>query len=294
MANFKFVDRDTSYLLPPSVDEWLPEDHLGRFVVEIADQMDISAIESEYTGSGSDGYHPRMMIALLFYSYATGVFSSRRIEAATYDSVATRYVAANQHPDHDTICTFRRRFLGPLGELFTQILLIAAQMELVELGDVSIDGTKVKANASKHKAMSWKRACELEDQLSEEVAQLMEKAEQADRSAEDEQSLPEELERRQDRVAKIQEAKAMIEERAAERYEAEKQEYEQKMADREAKEQKTGKKTPGREPKPPEPGPREKDQINFTDPPSRALCPPARTAGNRHGTPRQPSIWIRT
>jgi transposase len=271
MANFKLVDRKTSYLLPPSVDEWLPEDHLGRFVVEIADQLDISAIEGAYTGSGSDGYHPRMMVALLFYSYATGTFSSRKIEAATYDSVAMRYVAANQHPDHDTICTFRRRFLGPLGELFTQILLIAAEMELVELGDVSIDGTKVKANASKHKAMSWKRACELEDQLSEEVAQLMEKAEQAERSAESEESLPEELERRQDRLAQIKEAKAMIEQRAAKRYEAEKQEDEQKMAEREAKEQKTGKKTPGPKPKSPEPGPQDKDQVNFTDPESRIM-----------------------
>src|SRR5699024_4357032 len=127
MANFRFVDRDTSYLLPPSVDEWLPDDHLARFVVEITDELDISNLESGYTGSGSDGYHPRMMVALLFYSYATGVFSSRKIEAATYDSVATRYVAANQHPDHDTICTFRKRFLESLGDLFTQILLIAAE-----------------------------------------------------------------------------------------------------------------------------------------------------------------------
>jgi transposase len=271
MANFKLVDRDTSYLLPPSVDEWLPEDHLGRFVVEITDQLDISAIEGAYMGSGSEGYHPRMMVALLFYSYATGTFSSRRIETATYDSVATRYVAANQHPDHDTICTFRRRFLAPLGELFTQILLIAAEMELVELGDVSIDGTKIKADASKHKAMSWKRACELEDQLSEEVAELMEKAEEADQSAEAEQALPEELDRRENRLAQIREAKAMIEERATERYEAEQEQYEQKMANRAAKEEKTGKKTPGREPKPPEPGPRDKDQVNFTDSESRIM-----------------------
>ncbi|MGK7371533.1 MAG: IS1182 family transposase [Candidatus Halalkalibacterium sp. M3_1C_030] len=271
MPNFKLVDRETSYLLPPSVDEWLPEDHLARFVVEIVDQLDISALEGAYTGSGSDAYHPRMLTALLFYSYATGVFSSRKIEAASYESVPVRYVAANQHPDHDTICTFRRRFMEPLGDLFTQILLVAAEMELVELGDVSIDGSKIKANASKRKAMSWERACALEDQLSEEVAELLEKAEAADQGDENGQKLPEELERRQQRLARIRQAKAIIEERAEARYEEEKGAYEQKMAERRTKEKQTGKKTPGRPPKPPEPGPADTDQVNFTDPESRIM-----------------------
>ncbi|MDZ7695343.1 MAG: transposase [Balneolaceae bacterium] len=154
------------------------------------DQLDISALEGAYTGSGSDAYHPRMMLALLFYSYATGMFSSRKIEAATYESVPMRYVAANQHPARDTICTFRKRFLGPLGSLFTQILLVAAQMGLAELGDVSIDGSKFKASASKHKAMSWERACALEDQLSEEVAELLENApKQADQQDEEDGTL---------------------------------------------------------------------------------------------------------
>jgi transposase len=271
MANFKLVDRDTSYLLPPSVDEWLPEDHLARFVVEVVDQLDISALEGAYTGSGTDAYHPRMMVALLFYSYATGTFSSRKIEAASYESVPVRYVAANQHPDHDTICSFRKRFLDPLDNLFTQILLMAAEMGLTELGDVSIDGSKFKANASKHKAMSWKRACQLEDQLSEEVSELLEQAEAADRADDEDGSLPEELARRQQRLEQIARAKAMIEERAAERYEAEKADYGAKMAERRAKEERTGKKTPGRKPTPPEPGPREKDQVNFTDPQSRIM-----------------------
>src|SRR5699024_1433372 len=115
MANFRLVDRETPYLLPPSVDEWLPEGHLARFVVEITDQLDISAIERQYTGTGSDAYHPRMLLALLFYSYATETFSSRKIEKASYESVPTRYVAGTPHPDHDTICTFRRRFLEPIG-----------------------------------------------------------------------------------------------------------------------------------------------------------------------------------
>lgn len=215
----------------------------------------------QYTGSGSDAYHPRMLLALLFYSYARGTFSSRKIETASFESVPTRYVAGNQHPDHDTICTFRRRFLEPIGALFTQILMIAAEMDMVALGDVSIDGTKIKANASKHKAMSWKRACALEDQLSEEVAELLAAAEAADGQAGEGEQLPEELARRQERLGQIKQAKAMIAQRAEARYEAERGEHEQKMATRAEKEQCTGKKTPGRTPQPPEPGPRDKQQL---------------------------------
>lgn len=270
-TNFRLVDRDTAYLLPPSVDEWLPDNHLARFVVEIVDQLDISALEGVYTGSGSDAYHPRMMLALLFYCYATGTFSSRKMETATYESVPVRYVAANQHPDHDTICTFRRRFLKPLSELFVQILEIAHQMGLVEVGEVAIDGSKTKANASKHKAMSWERACGLEEQLSEEVAEMMAHAEQADNESLDTGSLPDELALRQDRLAKIRQAKAMIEQRAEQRYQAEKAAYDKTMTDRKEKEDRTGKKTPGRKPAPPEPGPKASDQVNFTDSESRIM-----------------------
>lgn len=270
-TNFRLVDRDTAYLLPPSVDEWLPDNHLARFVVEIVDELDISSLEGSYTASGSDAYHPRMMLALLFYSYATGTFSSRKMEAATYESVPVRYVAANQHPDHDTICTFRRRFLSPLSDLFTQILLVAHEMELVEIGDVAIDGSKVKANASKHKAMSWERACQLEEQLSREVAEMMARAEEADNDSIDSESLPEEIAHRTDRLNKIRAAKAMIEERAEQRYQAEKAAYEKKMADRKEKEERTGKNTPGRKPSPPDPGPRGSDQVNFTDAESRIM-----------------------
>lgn len=191
--NFRLVDRDTVDLLPPSVDEWLPDNHLARFVVEIVDELDISSLEGSYTASGSDAYHSRMMLAQLFYSYATGTFSSRKMEAATFESVPVRYVAANQHPDHDTICTFRRRFLSPLSDLFTQILLVAHEMEPVEIGDVAIDGRRVTANASKHKAMSWERACQLEEQLSREVAEMMARAEEADNDSIDSESLPGEI-----------------------------------------------------------------------------------------------------
>ena len=266
------VDRATPYLLPPSLDEWLPEDHLARFVVEIVEQLDLSRLEAAYAGRGSKAYHPAMLLALLFYGYATGVFSSRRLEAATYDSIAFRYVAANQHPDHDTIATFRRRFLSELEALFVQILVLAAEMGLLKVGTVSLDGTKVKANASKHTALSWAHACKLETQLKAEVKALLHLADQAD---EDEVSqgldIPEELARREARLAAIAQAKAKIEARAAERYAREKAAYEEKVQQRQAKEAVTGKKPPGRKPKAPEPGPKAKDQVNLTDSESRIM-----------------------
>jgi len=178
--------------MPPSLEEWLPEDHRVRFVVKIVEQLDTRDLERVYARRGSKAYHPKMLLALLFYGYATGTCSSRKLEQATYESVLVRYVATNQHPDHDTICTFRRRFLPELRELFVQILLLAselglaelglAELGLAELGTVSLDGTKVRANASKHKAMSWKQALELGEKLGEEVALLMRKAEEADQS----------------------------------------------------------------------------------------------------------------
>lgn len=271
-SRFRSVDRDTSYLLPPSVEEWLPEDHLARFVIETVGQLDTSALENAYDGRGSKAYHPKMLLALLFYGYATGTFSSRRIERATYDSIAFRYITANEHPDHDTICTFRRRFLDELQDLFVQILEIAHEMDLLELGDISIDGTKVNANASKHKALSYKHACKLEEQLETEVRELLQAAEKADEDdLPDELSVPEEIARREERLEKIRAAQKTIEERAQKRYEQEKADYEEKMAERQQKEEKTGKKTPGRKPKPPEPGPRPKDQVNLTDEESRIM-----------------------
>ena len=119
---FRQVDRDTLFLLPPSMNDWLPEGHLARFVVEIVGQLDLTVIKSAYAGRGSRAYHPEMLLALLFYGYATGVFSSRKLEQATYDSVAIRYIAANDHPDHDTIASFRKRFLPELNSLFVQVL----------------------------------------------------------------------------------------------------------------------------------------------------------------------------
>ena len=153
---FRALDRETPMLLPPSIQEWLPEHHLARFVVEIVERLDLSEITSQYGGSGGkQAYHPAMLVALLFYGYATGVFSSRKLEQATYDSVAFRYLSGDEHPDHDTIANFRKRFLAELERLFKQILVLAKTMGVLRLGRVSLDGTKMQGNASKHKAMSW-------------------------------------------------------------------------------------------------------------------------------------------
>jgi transposase len=254
------------------LQDWLPEGHLARFVVEIVDQLDLRSLKEAYAGKGSQPYNPEMLLALLFYGYATGVFASRKLERSTYDSVAFRFIAANSHPDHDTIATFRRRFLPKLRGLFVEILLIARQMNVLKLGSVSLDGSKVKANASRHKALSYDHACKLEAQLKGEVAELLRKAEAADRAdIPDGISIPEELERREKRLSAIAAAKAEIERRAAERHAREQAAYEKKVAARAEKEQKTGKKAKGKQPKPPKPGPTAKDQVNLTDEESRIM-----------------------
>jgi transposase len=154
MSRFRPIDRKTAYLLPPSVEDWLPEDHLARFIVEAMEKLDLTDLARAYAGRGSAAYHPEVMLGLLVYGYATGLFSSRKIERATYDSVAFRYLAAGHHPDHDTLATFRRRFLDELAGVFVQVLELAREMKLLKLGTVSLDGTKIHANASRHSALS--------------------------------------------------------------------------------------------------------------------------------------------
>lgn len=270
-GKFQTIDRNTAYLLPPSIQDWLPEKHLARFVVDIVDRLDLRALESRYGGGGKPPYHPALLLALLFYGYATGVFSSRKLEQATHDSVAFRFITGDAHPDHDTIATFRKRFLKELEGLFVQMLVLAKVMGVFKLGTVSLDGTKIKANASKHKAMSWGYANKLEEQLRREVRELLQKAEQADAMDEPEIDIPDELARREDRLAAIERAKAQIERRSKERFEAEQAEYEQKLKRRREKEEKTGKKAGGRAPKAPQAGPGDKDQVNFTDEESRIM-----------------------
>jgi transposase len=272
MSKFRQIDRETRFLLPPSVDEWLPERHLARFIVEVIAGLDLRSMSRSYRGSGSAPYHPKVLLGLLIYGYATGVFSSRKLERATYDSVAFRFVAANDHPDHDTIAAFRRRFLPQIEGLFVQVLALAREIGVLKLGTVGLDGTKIHANASRHSALSYEHAGQIEMQLKAEVADLMAKAEAADQAdIPDGFSIPEELERREDRLRKLADARAKIEARAKERHAREQAEYEAKLAARKAKEDSTGKKIGGKPPSPPAPGALPTDQINLTDEESRIM-----------------------
>ena len=266
------IDRETGFLLPPSVDDWLPERHLARFVVEVIEGLDLRVMSGSYRGSGSASYHPKVLLGLLVYGYATGVFSSRKLERATYDSVAFRFIAANDHPDHDTLAAFRRRFLDQIKRLFEQVLLVAREMGVLKLGTVALDGTKLHANASRHSALSYEHAGKIEAQLQAEVADLMAKAEAADQAdLPDGFSIPEELARRDERLRKLAAARAKIEARAKERHAREQAEYEAKLAARAAKEERTGKKPGGKPPSPPTSGPSPTDQINLTDEASRIM-----------------------
>jgi transposase len=241
-------------------------------VVEIIDALDLTAMSRAYRGTGSASYHPGPLLGLLIYGYATGVFSSRKLERATHDSVAFRFIAANDHPDHDTIATFRRRFLPEIEALFVKVLLLAREMGVLRLGTVALDGTKLHANASRHSALSYEHAGKIETQLKAEVAELLTRAEAADQTdVPDGISIPEELARREDRLEKLAAARAKIEARARERFARELAEHEAKLRAREAKTAATGKKPGGRQPQPPVEGPLPSDQINLTDEDSRIM-----------------------
>ena len=255
-----------------SVDEWLPEGHLARFIVEVIDGLDLSALEKAYAGRGRAAYHPSVLLALLVYGDANGVFSSRKIERATDDSVAFRFIAAGTHPDHDTLASFRRRFLDELSGLFVQGLEMAQEMKLLKLGTISLDGTKIKAHASRHSALSHGHIERLEIQLKAEVEALLAQAEQADQSARSGgMDLPAEIARRQARLDAMAAAKAKIEARAKARFEKEPAEFEAKCACREQKAQESGKKPGGKPPKPPVAGPKAQDPLNLSDEESRIM-----------------------
>ncbi len=271
MSKFITCDRDTIYLLPPSIQDWLPKNHLARFVVDIVEELDLKIFKQKYSQCGRKAYPVQVMLGLLFYGYITGVHSSRKIEKATYESVPFRFIAANLHPDHDTIAGFRKNFLKELESIFLQILLIASNMGFLKMGNVSVDGTKVKANASKNKALSWDYANKLEKKLENEISQLMKMAEAADTKKPEGMDIPEELSRREERLEIIRKAKKEIESRAQKRFEKEKSEYEEKMTHRKQEEERTKKKKGGKKPKPPMPGPTKHDQVNLTDKESRIM-----------------------
>jgi transposase len=281
---FRVCDLNQPLLLPPCLQDWLPEGHLARFVSDIVDGLDLSAIYAAYhrkDGRGLAAYHPVMMVRLLLYGYCVGVVSSRKIECRTHEDVAFRYLAADQHPDHDTIASFRQTHLQNLAGLFMQALRLCEKAGLVKLGHVAIDGTKLQANASKHKAMSYERMNEKEKLLKAEVEKLLEEAARTD-AEEDAKygkgkrgdELPVELARRDSRLKKIAEAKAALEQEARERAVAEKAAVEARLKEREKQEEERGKKIGGRPPQVPDPEqakPEPKAQRNFTDPDSRIM-----------------------
>ncbi len=273
-AKFVSIDHDSPLLLPPDLRDWLPSDHMVHFVMDAVRALDLRSARVNGNGTGSAQYPPSMMLGLLIYSYSTGTFSSRRIETLTFENVAVRYLCANTHPDHDSICKFRRENKELLSSCFHQVLELAANAQVIKVGNitVAIDGTKILANASKHSAMSHGHLEKQMDLAEEQIAQLMAKAEDADSTPlEDGLSIPDEIKRREDRIEKLKKAKIVMEERAKARLEEETAEYKEKLKTREAKEKTTGQKPRGKKPNPPEEGPRAKDQYNFTDPESRIM-----------------------
>ncbi|MEE8502060.1 MAG: IS1182 family transposase [Kiloniellales bacterium] len=268
MSNFVDCERDQAFLLPPDLRDWIPEDDLAHFVIEAVERVEMSAFKVNHLGTESAQYHPRMMLALLIYCYANGIFSSRRIERATHRDIGVRFVAANTHPDHDTIATFRCENLAAFAESFLQVLLLAKELKLVKVGLVSVDGSKFEASASKHRSVTYERAGDLVDQLKLEIAALMERAEAADGDREDDpQALPKEIARREALRDRLDAARRHLEARAKARAETEQAEYQAKVA---AREKRTGR-AKGKQPKPPEEMPRPDEQSNLSDPDSRLM-----------------------
>ena len=264
------IDRDTAQLLPPDLRDWVPADHVVHFIIDAVEQLEVSAAGVNERGTGSEQYPPRMLLGLLIYSYATGTFSSRQIERSTHENVAVRLLCADTHPDHDTLCTFRRQNAELLGACFAQVLELAAGCGVLKVGGitVAIDGTKNLANASKHSAVSYEHAGQTMRQLDLEIAQLLHKAEAADATPlADGLTIPAEVQRRQDRKAQLAKARVEMEARAYARFQAEQAEQATKLAASAA----AGKKPRGRPPTPPDPTPGAKEQYNFTDPESRIM-----------------------
>lgn len=272
MRRFVEVDRETQFLLPVDLRDWVPEDHIVHFIIdaveEIAPKINFHVNER---GCGSEQFNPEMMLELLIYSYSTKRFSSYAIEKATYSDIPTMYITAMKHPDHNTINNFRKNNKDAFKQAFVQILLLAQTTGLMKkLGTISIDGTKIHANASKHKAVSYKYAKEQIEKYEKEVDELVQQADIID-NTENEVDLPEEITIREDRIKVLKEAVTQMEEMQKEIYEHEKEEYDRKEKEKEDDEKKNGKKRGGRRPKEPENKVNDKAQVNFTDSESRIM-----------------------
>jgi len=271
---FKTPDYEATLNLTITLREALPPNHLARFVVDVISQLDLSALYTRYAPVGGVAIAPEILLGLLFYGYATGVFSTRKIERASAESIPFRFIASGLQPDHDTLANFRKTFLPEIQELFVQILLLAQAADVFRLGNISLDGSKIHADASKHHAVSYKRLLELETALRPQVSELFalgEQADQGDVSLPTGFSVEAEIAFRQERLANLAKAKAVLEARAQERYVAEKAAYDAKVRAREDRARQNKRPPRGRAPKPPEPGPRDGDQYNFTDPDSRIM-----------------------
>jgi transposase len=280
---FKTVDYEAALHQTVTVEECLSPNHLARFIVSIIAQLDLSKIYARYAPVGGEPIDPKVLLGLLLYGYATGVFSSRKIEKATYESIPFRFIAGGLHPDHDTLAHFRKIFLADLKALFVQVLLVAQEAGALNLGNISLDGSKLHADASKSHAVSYKRLLELESELRQEVDELFALGEQLEQS-----DLPagldiaDEIAFREGRLVNLAQAKQVLEARAQERNVAEQAEYAAKLREREEKAQRTGRKPGGRPPAPPTPGPRDEDQYNFTDPDSRIMKNSTNTGVDQH------------
>jgi len=270
--SFKTADYEATLDVTVRLGDCLPPDHLARFVVDTIAQLDLAAIYTRYGRRGGQPYAPEILLAVLFYGYATGVFSTRKLERATYETVPFRFIAGNLHPDHDTLAAFRKTFLPELKDLFVQVLLLAHMAGALKLGNISLDGTKIHADASKSKAVSYQHLLTLETHLRAEVEQLFVLSERVDQGdLPDGLVVSDEIAIRQARLARLAEAKAVLQARANERTASEQADYDAKMQERAEKTRQTGRTPRGRAPKPPIPGPRDKDQYNFTDPESRIM-----------------------
>jgi transposase len=270
-ARFVDLDRQTPMFLPYDLREWVPAGHIVHVILEAVEQIPTAHFHSNHRGSGREQYPPAMLLALLIYCYATGRFGSRTIEAASYSDVAVRYLCANHHPDHATICAFRTANEAAFKAAFVTVLQMAQHLKLTKLGTVSLDGTKIQANASKHAAVSYVRAGEMIAQLELEVQELMARAQQAEnQETKDALDIPAELTRREDRKAALQQARQVIEARAQEVAAARQAGYDAKQARRQ-QQRDEGKNPRGPEPKPPSATPEPKAQYNFTDPESSIM-----------------------
>jgi transposase len=283
---FKTVDYEQALDSTVKIRECLSPNHLARFIVQIIAMLDLSRIYGRYAGCGGEPIAPEVLLGLLVYGYATGIFSSRKLEQLTYESIPFRFLAGGLHPDHDTIAHFRKSFLPEIKELFVQVLRIAQEAGVLKLGNISLDGSKIHADASKSKAISYKRLLELEEKRYTEVEELIALSETPGQLPE-QLDLEEEISLRQEHLTNLAQAKDVIEARAQERYQTEQAEYEVKLKQRQEKAERTGKQPRGRAPKPPTPGPRDNDQYNFTDPDSRIM-----KNSNNHGFDQHYNVQV--